>query len=50
MMTATLLPITAMPWISILASGLARPVMVMRALPGKLSPNISRRIWVSRSP
>jgi hypothetical protein len=43
-------PITAYPWISILASGTASAVMVMRALPGKLSPNTSRRICVRRSP
>jgi hypothetical protein len=43
-------PITAYPWISILASGTASAVMVIRALPGKLSPNTSRRIWVRRSP
>jgi hypothetical protein len=43
-------PITAYPWISILASGTASAVMVIRALPGKLSPNTSRRICVRRSP
>jgi hypothetical protein len=42
-------PITAYPWISILASGTASAVMVIRALPGKLSPNTSRRICVRRS-
>jgi hypothetical protein len=45
-----LLPITAYPWISILASGAASPVMVIRALPGKLSPKTSLRICVTRSP
>src|ERR1700692_2904214 len=34
-------PSTAYPWISILASGTASAVMVIRALPGKLSPNTS---------
>jgi hypothetical protein len=43
-------PITAYPWISILASGTASAVMVIRALPGKLSPNTSLRICVRRSP
>ena len=43
-------PITAYPWISILASGTASAVMVIKALPGKSSPNTSLRIWVRRSP
>jgi len=43
-------PITAYPWISSLASGTASAVIVIRALPGKLSPNTSLRICVSRSP
>src|ERR1700730_8643243 len=42
-------PITAYPWISILASGTASAVMVIRALPGKLSPTEHMAVRIDRS-
>jgi hypothetical protein len=43
-------PSTAIPWTSTSISGRASPATVISALAGKLSPKISLRSWVKRSP